>query len=234
VDGLIEAMDKASIDRAVCLGIGNTADRVESANRFVGSLPQNRFVGIGSLHPDLSVEENVDGLRRYDLKGAKIHSYFQGYPLDDSRLWEILDAIQGEFCIVAHVGPAGSSDGSLCTPEMIASIARNFPDLALVACHLGGYQVLEDAYEWVVGKTTVAIDTSWPPTLSELPRSTVRRTILRHGPENVVFASDWPMTDPARERAYIESLRLEPEAVDAILGGNLERILGLKPASEAS
>jgi uncharacterized protein len=123
----------------------------------------------------LSVEENLDGLRQNGLRGAKVHSYFQDYALDDPRLWEIFDAMQGEFCIFAHVGAAGDHDGSRCTPQMVADIVDNVPRLSFIACHFGGDHALSAAEESLIGEVPVFVDTSLTRTPS---RSTLQAAVF--------------------------------------------------------
>jgi predicted TIM-barrel fold metal-dependent hydrolase len=222
---LIDVMAASGVDRAVSLGVAATPENVESANRFAGSLDPQHFIGFGSVHAGLSAEENVASLRRHGLRGAKVHPYFQRFALDDPRLWETFDAMRGEFCVIAHVGAAGDHDGSLCTPEMVRKIVKQFPDLDFIACHFGGYQQLDEA-EPLIG-VPVYFDTAWPPSLDTIPRARLRSLIERHGPERIIFASDWPMADPLHEREVIEDLGLDDDAVAAILGGNLARLLRL-------
>jgi uncharacterized protein len=224
-EGAVAAMDAAGIDRAVALGVGNTPDRVESANRFVGELQGERFIGFGSVHPGLSVQENVDGLRRHGLRGTKIHPLFQGYALDDPGLLEILDALQGEFAAIVHVGHGGEGSGR-CTPSMLVKLVKQFPRLDLIACHFGGYRLLDEAEELIIG-LPVYVDTSWPPGIGSVDRGRVKRMIERHGPERVIYGSDWPMADPAADVQAICDLGLSDADTDAVLGGNLARILGL-------
>lgn len=225
VASLLEAMDAGGIDRAVCLGIANEAERLEAANRFVGSLDPGRFIGFGTVHPDAPVETNVESLRRNGLSGAKVHPYFQDYSLDDHRLWEIFAAMEGEFAVVMHVGVAGEDPGRRCTPRMAAEIADAFPALALIACHFGGYWKLEESERELIGRRNVYIDTSWPPRLAEIGLDRVRELVDRHGADRVVFASDWPMADPAAERRAIEDLGLGERELAGVLGGNLLRLL---------
>jgi uncharacterized protein len=222
-------MREAGIDRSVCLAVANEGKRVESANRFVGSLDRARFVPFGTVHPDLPVEENLASLRAHDIHGAKIHPLFQGYALDDKRLWEIFEAMSGEFAIIVHVGEGGSPEANArCTPAMLREVALNFPRLDIVACHFGGYRLLEEAEELVVG-LPIHLDTSWPPSLGVNDPARIRRLIERHGPERVLFATDWPMADPAREVEVIEGLGLSDADTAAVLGGNAERLLKLSP-----
>lgn len=226
-DGLKKSMKDAGVDRSVCLAVANDGGSVDKANKFSASLDPDHFIGFGSVHPDLTPEENIESLRRHGLKGAKIHPFFQRYALDDRRLAPLLDAMQGEFAVIIHVGSisTASSEG-VCSPTMLADLARNFPKLDVIACHFGGYRQFEAAAETVVG-LPVYLDTSWPPSLAELNPVEVRKVIERHGPERVVFASDWPMADQAREIRAVRELGLADDEVDQILGLNLARLLNI-------
>ena len=229
VSSLFATMDAGGIDRAVCLGVANTADRVEAANRFAGSLPE-RLIGFGSIHPDLPPEENLESLSRHDLRGVKVHPLFQCYALDDQRLVELLDAMQGRYVVVVHVGHGGHGS-ERCTPQMFRELALALPRLALVACHFGGYHLLEEAAELVVGLPSVHLDTSWPPGVGSLDQVRVREVIERHGPERVCFASDWPMADPGADAEAIRRLGFPDDVTEGILGRNL---LGLIEAQKRS
>lgn len=226
VGSLSAVMAAAGVDRSVCLGVANSPERVENANRFAGALDPARFVGFGSVHPGLSPEENVASLRAHGLRGAKVHPMFQDLRLDDPRLLAVLDAMAGEFAVVVHVGAAGTDPGERCTPAMLAEIVRQFPRLDVIACHFGGYRRFDEAAEVVIG-LPVHVDTSWPPSLGVLAPERVRAVIERHGPDRVVFASDWPMADPAAEIAVIRDLGLSDDDTDAVLGGNLARLLDI-------
>jgi predicted TIM-barrel fold metal-dependent hydrolase len=131
--------------------------------------------------------------------------------------------------VIVHVGPAGDDSGAGCSPAMVRDIARQLPGLALIACHLGGYRVLDEAEDSVVGLPGVYLDTSWPPSIATLDAKRVRATIERHGPERVLFASDWPMADPAAELVAVESLGLPDDVMGGILGDNLVRLLDELP-----
>ncbi len=227
----IEAFRRGRIDRGVCLAVADTPERLESANRFVGALDPEWFVGFGSVHPGRTPEENLASLRENGLKGVKVHPLFQGFALDDPRLWDVLAALEGEFAALFHVGPEfpGDPKGALATPRMIRQINQAFPKLDVIAAHFGGYNAWDEAMAEVHG-LDVHLDTSWVPSLATLDPGQVRAAIERHGAERIVFASDWPMADPAAEVAAIRALGLSDADTAAILGGNMARLLGLDPA----
>ena len=109
---------------------------------------------------------------------------------------------------------------------MIRDIAARFPALRLMACHFGGYKLLDDAEE-VLSGVDVILETSWPPTLTSLRPERVRDLIRKHGAERIVFGSDWPMTSPVEEIRAIEALGLNDDETKSVLGGTLAGVLGI-------
>jgi hypothetical protein len=240
VAGLLASMDAAGVDKTVCLGVAITPDQVEKANRFLGALDRDRLIGFGSVHAGLGPEENVAALRENGLVGAKVHPLFQGYGLDDPRLHETLTLMEGRFAVIIHVGAGKDPQTNRgCTPQLLAALVERFPRLDIIACHFGGYRMLDEAQDTVIG-LPVYIDTSWPPSLSELDAERLRGMIERHGAERVLFGSDWPMACQKDEVAAVRALGLSPAHEHAVLGGNLERLLqrlgqrALAPEASAS
>lgn len=227
ITGLESSMDRSGVTISCCLGIANHPRHVDKVNAFVAGLTTERRIGVGTVHIDLPVEENLASLRRHGIRTVKVHPLFQNYPLDDRRLWEIFEAFSDEFAVITHVGEGGDAHAnSLSSPKMIADIARAFPRLRLMACHFGGYRILDDAEELLAG-VDVVLETSWPPSLTTLRPERIRNLIRRHGAERVVFGSDWPMTDPADEIRAIEALGLTDEETALVLGGTLARVLDI-------
>jgi len=227
IAGALLAMDDAGVDLAVTLNVANVASHLANVNSFAGSMAPDRFIGFGTVHPDLSVEENVTSLAANGLKGVKIHPLFQGFALDDRRLWAILDALRGEYVAIIHVGEGGDAAGNeRATPAMLRALIDALPGLDIVACHFGGYRQLTEAHELIQGQA-VYLDTSWPPGLTSLDPKKVREIVRRHGSDHVVFASDWPMGQPSADIAAVRELLLDEDETDLILGGNMARLLNI-------
>lgn len=227
-EGLRSSMALAGVDKSICLGVANTGASVDKANAFSASLNPEQFIGFGSIHPDLTPEQNLASLHEHGLRGVKIHPFFQNYPLDDPRLAPLLDAMQGEFAVVIHVGSISTTDSAgICSPSMLATLVREYPRLDIIACHFGGYRQFEVAREAVVG-LPVYLDTSWPPGLGTLDSGEVRKVIETHGPDRIVFASDWPMADQGVEIETVRELGLSEADTDAILGNNIARLLRIE------
>jgi uncharacterized protein len=227
VAGLTDDMARSGVDISCCLAIANEARHVDSVNRFAAGLADDTHIPFGTVHVELSVEENLASLQRHGITAVKIHPLFQRFALNDPRLWEIFEALGSEYAVITHVGEGGDDfTNSLSSPGMIRDIARQFPDLRLMACHFGGYKILDDAEEMLAG-ADVVLETSWPPSLSTLRPERVRELIRKHGAERIIFGSDWPMTSPAEEIRAIEALGLSDDETKLILGGTLARVLRL-------
>jgi len=228
LSGLLRSMDECGLDMGCALGVGIKASTVARTNEFIGTVPRDRLVPMGTIHPDLSVEENLRSLLDNGIVGVKLHPLFQALSLDDPRVLDILAALSEHgMPVITHVG-AGEDEAAnrRGAPELLRRLADKLPDLKLIACHYGGYHRLDEAEQHVIG-SGVTLETSWPPTMAELDPERVVALIRRHGADRVVYGSDWPMADPAAEIAAIRSLGLTDDETDAILGGNLARILGI-------
>ena len=231
VSGLTRDMGESGVDLSCCLAIANEARHVDSVNRFVAGLADESHFPFGTVHVGLSVEENLASLERHGIKAVKIHPLFQRYGLDDPRLWEVFEAFGSDYAVITHVGEGGDEfTNGLSSPRMIRDITRQFPGLRLMACHFGGYKLLDDAEEMLSG-ADVVLETSWPPSLSTLRPERVRALIRKHGAERIVFGSDWPMTSPAEEIRSIEALGLTDDELKLVLGGTLAGVLGLDTRS---
>ena len=227
VGGLTSDMAASGVEISCCLGIANEARHVDSVNRFVAGLASKIRIGFGTVHVDLSVEENLANLRRHQLRAVKIHPLFQGFGLDHPRLWEVFEAMGDEFTVITHVGEGGSPAANrLSNPRMVRDVAAQFPDLRLIACHFGGYKILDDAEEMLAG-ADVVLETSWPPSIATLRPERVRDLIRKHGADRIVFGSDWPMTSPAEEIRAIDGVGLTDDETKKVLGGTLARVLGI-------
>jgi predicted TIM-barrel fold metal-dependent hydrolase len=231
VGGLIATMDDAGIDMALALGIANQPQHVARTNEFIGSVDRSRLVPFGTVHPGLSDEENLRHLKDNGLAGVKLHPLFQDLTLGDPRVIALMTALaEAGVTVVTHVGAGGDDAANeRGGPHQLRRLVDAVPELNVVAFHFGGYHLLDEAEKLVVG-SDVWLETSWPPTLSDLDPSRVRALIERHGADRVVFGSDWPMTDPAAEIAAVRALGLSAEDEAAVLGDNLARLVGLVSA----
>ena len=81
-------------------------------------------------------------------------------------------------------------------PHMIAAIAKDFPNLTIIAAHLGGLNMWDEVIRHLVGLPNVYMESS----LSyEYIKPEVAEKIIRlHGHKKIFFGSDYPFGDIAR------------------------------------
>src|SRR4051794_33639843 len=182
LSGLLRTMDESGIDKGLALGVGIKASVVARTNEFIGTVPRDRLVPMGTVHPALPVEENIRSLKDNGIVGVKLPPLFQALSLSDPRVRDILAALAEEgMPVISHVGAGGDEEANeRGRPAALRTLADDLPDLTLIACHYGGYHRLDDAEEHVVG-SRVTLETSWPPTLADLDKERLGAIIRRPG-----------------------------------------------------
>jgi predicted TIM-barrel fold metal-dependent hydrolase len=153
-------------------------------------------------------------------------SYQFVYP-NEPRMYRIYEIAESASVIVMiHVGSSvfQGTRARYCHPAHIEEVARDFPALQLVLCHAGRGYWYEQCAFMASHLANVHLD------IAGLPPS----RLLQHFPDleriagKVLFGSDWPAMPAsiAANAAQIRALPLAAQAVEAILHGNAERLLG--------
>ena len=182
----------------------------------------------GSVHPDAEdAVEEIHRIKSLGLSGVKFHSEYQNFLPDEERMFPLYEAIAEEGLIaVFHGGwDPFSKDEIKATPERFAAAAREFPNLKIVAAHLGAMKLWDDVEKCLAGKSdNVLFD------VSVIARyltdySQVERIIKTHGTDKILFGSDCPWDDPSNEIAMINSLNLTETEKELIFFRNAERLL---------
>jgi predicted TIM-barrel fold metal-dependent hydrolase len=200
--GLLASMDRAGIDAAVICSIATAPRQVEPILRWSLSIAGDRIIPFGSVHPDC--EDMPAAVRRIadaGLKGIKLHPLYQGFATDAPRLWPLYGAIaERGLVLVMHTGcdVAFPLDDDRASPTRLLTVHRAFPDLRLVAAHLGGWRTWREAAETIAG-TGVYLETSYA--LGQGEDDAVERVWSRHSPDRVLFGTDTPWRDQSVELA---------------------------------
>jgi len=226
IDDLLARAKKAGLDRVVVLNAATAPAQVVPANNWAISIHREypEVLAFGTLHPDYpDFERELERLWRAGIKGIKFHADFQGFRLDDHRLWPIFEALSGRFIVMLHVGDRLPPEQNNSCPAKVAAILRDFPNLTVIAAHMGGYLHWQYVLEHLVGKD-VYIDTS--STLSFIDDDTLARIVDGHPRERILFGSDYPLFDPGEEIVRLRRrLSLRDAELEQILstGGALFR-----------
>lgn len=216
------------IDRAVVCNIATNAKQESNVNSFAISLAEHDdfFIPLGSVHPDsMQIEEELDRLQAAGIKGIKLHPDYVGVMLLDERMDRIFTTLEarGMLCVL-HTGyDPISPDLMHATPKMLREVIEKHPRLKLVAAHMGSMHCADEVLELLVG-TGIYLDTSLC-SLRERERETLIKILQQHDENRLLFATDTPWSDPAKEVAFIENAPISSERKEKIFYKNALALL---------
>ncbi len=205
---LLEKMDGCGISHAVIHMVSPTPSGVSDTNTWLIQLKQDRFIKFGTLHPGFKkIEEEIQRLKDGGVKGVKFQPDVQQFTPDERQsTYHIYEALAKQgMTVMFHVGgePLPSArDRS--KPSMILNIARDFPELKIIAAHLGGLNMWEDVYEMLAGRANIYLESSLSyefiePALAE-------KIIRKHGHDKIFFGTDYPFGDVKTSLAAARSV----------------------------
>lgn len=226
-EDLLARMGGAGIERA-CVQVAATAPaQVLPANNWALELMRQypAFIPFGTIHPGFAAfEAELDRLEQAGIQGIKLHADFQGFRLDDPALMPILEAMEGRFVTLFHVGDRQPPKDNPSCPAKLAAIRRDFPRLTIIAAHLGGWFHWREALEHLAGQD-VYLDTS--SCMEFIPGDLLRAILDRHPCERVLFGSDYPLYDPGQEVTRLRSrMGMADQTLERMLTNGLELFSG--------
>ena len=235
---LVERMDRDGIDVAVILGMGwQVHEFAVETNSYIlesaAAFP-DRLVPFCTVNPALGDAAVAEVERCADL-GARgigeLHSYAQGYRLDDERvmgpMMEV--AIARDLIVLTHssepVGHVYAGKGTI-TPDELCRFIEMFPEAMIVCAHWGGglpfYSLMPEVAEAL---RNVYFDSAASPFL--YTPDVFSNAVNLVGADKVLFGTDYPLISHKRLLAQVESQPLDAKTRAAILGGNARKLLGL-------
>lgn len=226
VDALLRLGDEAGIDKFLVHSVATTPAHVASVTRFISAAVKahpDRFIGFGSLHPDLeNMEEAVDQLMEAGLVGVKLHPDMQLFAVDEERAERMFSAFEGKLPLLVH---AGDYRYQYSNPHRIARMMDKFPRMKVIAAHMGGFSEWDEAEQTLAGRKNLYVDVS--STMFKMTDEQMLRAIRVFGADHVMFASDYPMWSPVAELNRVRGLGLTEEELDKVLSGTAQEFLGL-------
>jgi len=180
-------------------------------------------------------QEQIAGL---GLRGLKFHPQYMTCAVDDPRCLRIARAAASaglSFTLHAGYHPCfpKHDEGS---PRRLRRLHDAVPELRIIACHLGGMGDWQGVVDCIVG-TDIYLETSFAP--SWCPREVWDIILARHDPHRIVFGTDSPWQDQAKELMDFSKLPLSAEALELALplldnsGVRAEAAVAVKKIAEA-
>jgi predicted TIM-barrel fold metal-dependent hydrolase len=232
LDWTVQAYESAGVDTALISAWWGPEGPMLS-NEYVADLVAEQpalFTGIGSVPLDRPMEA-VREVRRcvndYGFVGIRNIPWLWELPPDDRRYYPVYaECVQQDvaFCLqVGHTGPLRPSEMGRPIPYL-DNVAREFPDLTIVAGHIG-HPWTEEMIALATKYENVYIDTSaYKP--ERYPDEFVD-FLSTYGRETVLFGTNYPMIQPGECLDALDELGLDEETKALFLYRNAERAFGV-------
>ncbi len=227
VSGLVEHMKACGVSYSVIQPVATKPSQVKSINEWAASREEPGIISFAAIHPDCeNVAEEVERIISLGLPGIKIQANWQGTYVDDNtRMYPIYEAAQGRLIVMFHAGnELAPTEEIRATPERLARVHRDFPNLTMIAAHMGGYLMWDEVETYLLGKN-VYFDTS-ACSHDHFPDERFLKFIRQHDPEHVLFATDSPFGSAESDIQRLQALGLNDTELERIFWRNARELLG--------
>lgn len=233
LSGLKNSMQANGITSSVVLPVATKASQVSTINRNCTLLSGPGIIPFGALHPESqNFQEEIDFLISNKIPGIKLHPEYQNFYIDSPSMFPVYDALSSAGLIVVfHAGmDPGPFTNDHVLPFMLRKIHKSFPDLLIVAAHMGGWKVWADVKDYLCG-LPIYFDTS--AVTDEMTKDEFVGIVRLHGSEKILFGTDSPWFDQGKVRRWIEETNLTDDEKEEIFYRNavklFSRATGSKP-----
>ncbi|MCC7160857.1 MAG: amidohydrolase family protein [Anaerolineae bacterium] len=231
-DELVALADKLGFDRVFASHLGAIKYDYHAGNRELAKdikrFP-DRLLGYVAIPSPYCGQAALDELRRgiefHGLSGLKIYSqpggalggYSTLFSIANPAMYPLLAAAADLHCpVLAH-----------CTPDECDRVMTEVPGVIMLMAHSGGMPPGLGDWQKAIAVAkrhpTVYLDTA----TSMFDLGFIEAAVAALGPQRVIFGTDMPLLDPWSQKARITSAEISPQERDLILGGNMQRLLGL-------
>ncbi len=230
--GLIELLEHDRIDLAVVLNTVTNERQTDKVNAFALETDRayDRLVPFCSVHPlNEGIYEKLAYYKSLGIRGIKHHPDYVGIELDDERMNPLLTAASElGMPVVIHTGyDPVSPDKVHASVDAVLSVLERFPNLILVAAHLGGISHWDEVIDKLCGKD-LYLDTAFCCERIGITVEQGRHIFAKHPHDKILFGSDAPWASPCEILEFLYKLGLGDDSMELILHKNAERLLGLQ------
>ncbi len=224
---LIASMDEARIDASVVASVATKPEQYGPIMSWSERIASRRIIPFPSVHPgDPQALARLGSIARAGFRGVKLHPYYQEFVLDEERMLPLYGRIRElGLVLLCHTGyDIAYERKRIADPIRIARVLELVPGLRLIAPHLGAWDDWEEVERLLVGRPVV-FDVAF--VLGFLDPARLRRILLRHPADCLVFGSDSPWADQSEALRGVLALDLPEDRLQALLWRNAARMLEL-------
>lgn len=192
------SMATSGISISVNLPVATSPNHVEHTNEVwrAYAKPDDGIVSLAALHPATpDAPDVVAKIAATGFSGIKFHPDYQQFNFNDPSMDDIWAAM-AEHELTAYLHAGGDyvfAPPYRSSPSEIRTLHRRFPNLKIVAAHLGGFGMWDETEEVLVGED-VTLDLSH--SFFWMPHEQIARIIRNHTARRIIFGSDAPWQDP--------------------------------------
>jgi len=222
---LIEAEAQIGAKKMLVCSVATLPHQVVSINDFIKAEADKypQLIPFAALHGDYEdIAGEVDRVISLGFKGIKLHSDFQRTALDSPKSYRIYEAIEGRLPVLVHMGDYRHD---FSHPTMLAKVIRDFPNLKILASHLGGWAAWDEAEAVLKSNDNIRFDTC--SSISMMSPERAIRLIRHYGVDYCMFGTDFPMWDPKKEAEDLLGLGFTYDEYKKMFSENAKAFLDL-------
>jgi hypothetical protein len=220
---LIGYADRVGFDRIFVTHVTALYYEMREGNDLLGkdlARYGDRLLGYVTIPTHRLGRVAVEEIRRcqetYGMCGVKMYSHPESQVSEASSTPILEIAAELHMPILGHF-----------TPDECDALMTRVPEVRVVMAHMGGQPYAKGnwhlAVEVAMRHPNLQLDTA----SSQIDNGQIEYAVEQLGPERIHFGTDMPLLDPWVQRAKVEGAEISEEAKAMIMGGNLQRLLGL-------
>ncbi len=244
IDKLENDLASANMDACLILPTAS-ANNIETVNsKFLEIAANSRLIYTAcTLHPDSNHNrEELLRLNKNKIRAIKMCSFSQGFDLHGQNTIALLDLIRNEninnktglFLVLDTFYDAGRYFGTEprfnTTPALFGELVRAYPEIIFVGAHMGGLNApFRDIVKFLPHTGNFFMDTS--NAAHTLKEEEFIQLLKIHGPEHIIYGTDWPWFGNSKEKVLISGLLdkagYTKEHKELVFGNNMAKLLGI-------
>ncbi len=219
---LLERMDRFGVEKSVVVPVEEyiAVDNREGNRLLIDAVEQSRgrLLGFATANPwfGKQAETLLEDALKAGLSGVKFNPAVQGFHLNDPLVEPLIElAEKYGVPVYFHTGTPVSS-----IPFQLYDLALRYPKVRFIMGHSGYSDFWNDVPFIARHSENIWFDTS-------LSLSSRTQDILSAvGHDRILFGSDSPHSGLPYELSKVRAVQADEQAMEAMLGGNLRKLLG--------